>query len=56
VLDVRDYDTIDALVETNNLGSTRMLRAFTPVLRPGAVRPGAALARLRVGLARTGRS
>jgi carbonyl reductase 1 len=28
-------DAIDAFVETNNLGTTRMLRAFTPVLRSG---------------------
>jgi carbonyl reductase 1 len=26
---------IDELVETSNLGTTRMLRSFTPVLRPG---------------------
>jgi NAD(P)-dependent dehydrogenase (short-subunit alcohol dehydrogenase family) len=26
---------IDAVVETNNLGTTRMLRAFLPILRPG---------------------
>jgi NAD(P)-dependent dehydrogenase (short-subunit alcohol dehydrogenase family) len=28
-------ETIDAVVETNNLGTTRMLRAFLPILRPG---------------------
>jgi NAD(P)-dependent dehydrogenase (short-subunit alcohol dehydrogenase family) len=28
-------ETIDELVETSNLGTTRMLRSFTPILRPG---------------------
>ena len=28
-------ESIDAVVETNNLGTTRMLRTFAPVLRPG---------------------
>jgi carbonyl reductase 1 len=28
-------EAIDAVVDTNNLGTTRMLRAFTPLLRPG---------------------
>jgi carbonyl reductase 1 len=28
-------EMIDAVVETNNLGTTRMLRAFLPILRPG---------------------
>lgn len=27
-------EMIDAVVETNNLGTTRMLRAFLPILRP----------------------
>jgi carbonyl reductase 1 len=33
--DVDPADAVDALVETNNLGTIRMLRAFTPILRPG---------------------
>jgi carbonyl reductase 1 len=33
--DQEPADAIDALVETNNLGTTRMLRAFAPILRPG---------------------
>src|SRR5947209_18582379 len=28
-------DEVDAVVETNNLATTRMLRAFAPRLRPG---------------------
>ena len=28
-------DEVDAVVETNNLAATRMLRAFAPRLRPG---------------------
>jgi carbonyl reductase 1 len=33
--DQEPAETIDELVETSNLGTTRMLRAFTPLLRPG---------------------
>ena len=33
--DDRPETVIDALVETNNLGTTHMLRAFAPILRPG---------------------
>lgn len=33
--DVAPADAVDALVETNNLGTIRMLRSFTPILRPG---------------------
>ena len=33
--DQQPADAIDELVETSNLGTTRMLRAFTPILRPG---------------------
>jgi carbonyl reductase 1 len=33
--DREPIDQIDALIETNNLGTDRMLRAFAPVLRPG---------------------
>jgi carbonyl reductase 1 len=33
--DQEPADAIDELVETSNLGTTRMLRAFTPVLRRG---------------------
>lgn len=33
--DQEPADAIDELVETSNLGTTRMLRAFAPILRPG---------------------
>jgi carbonyl reductase 1 len=33
--EVPPADQVDALVETNNRGATRMLRAFAPRLRPG---------------------
>src|SRR5947209_4012223 len=32
---VAPADQVDAVVETNNLGTIRMLRAFAPRLRPG---------------------
>jgi len=32
---VPDADQVDDLINTNNLGATRMIRAFGPLLRPG---------------------